>query len=367
MGMQGLTSSQISDLLDTTRPKQPKDRYSNTLPYTNFNAAKLLFKQAREDIGGGATYEARVQLRYGTAARWTQPYAVTPNVLDELVAYSSTARAWFESHFMFDKREKAMNEPSDERIVKNLNARQDGAVIGLWKMIEESICRGTQPTVGAAANFLALFTLLSTCTTGTTDAVGGFNGTTYYKDDGTSSTTICGIDASTVANANWKNWCATYSGNVDKNLVDSIRRARGRTNFEKLPELKGDPFRSGGMVAGLCGHTVSEGLVAMANVGSDVRRVEGSKGDPAPLTEVEVCGLPLIKVAALENVSFQPFVGVNTQHLYGMTLSEGWMAQGDPLNHQQSSNTFRVPIDGTCLATVDNRREAGFVIHTVRS
>lgn len=371
MGYAGLSATAIVDLVNTSRPREPKKHYSNTQLFVNYNAARLFFKDAREDLGGGLatngdSYRARIVLRAATTAQWTQPYAVTPNVLEEVTGYCGTPRAWFEGHWMFDKREPEMNA-EDEQIVKVQNVRRDAAVESIYNLIEQAICSGTQAKTGTAANFQSLFTLLNTLETGTTDNTGGFNGKTFYYDDGTSSTTVLGLDASVVANARWRNWVATYSGGIDAQLVDTIRRARSRTNFQILPELKGDPFRSGGKVTLAMGLTAFEGMTRLANAGSDVRRIDGgNKADPAPFTDVEVCGLPVMPVAAFENVSFSPIVGLNTKHIYGMTASNAWLNEGDPINHQQSHNVFRVPMDGTCLLTTDNRREAGFVIHTVR-
>ena len=52
--LQGLSRGQITDLVTGTRPKHPKNKYTQTQGLTDYPLTRLFFKQNKEIIDGGA-------------------------------------------------------------------------------------------------------------------------------------------------------------------------------------------------------------------------------------------------------------------------------------------------------------------------
>lgn len=381
MGLAGLSISQISDLTTSTRPKQPKNKYTQTQALTDFPLVRLFYKNNKEVIEGGAgytvpagggtayasSYETRVRLRDSAAFEWIRPFSVSSNVLTQLFGVAAVPMAFFREHFLFDKLEKAMNG-GPEQIVNELDGRRDGCAASVHTNLERSIARATQPVAGATADFRGLFGILSTTSlNAASDTVGDFNGSQIVNSDGSTTSTVLGIDASNVDNQRWRGWCANYSGTLNIPALDTMRRGMTRTNFMALDDFKQDSPRSGeGKRVILMGHSNTDEYEKLTNAGPDWKIV-GATGDVNRATQYTFRGVDIQRTPAFDEIAFAPIVGIWTKHVYGLNLQGIWMSEAEPQSHQQSSTTFRVDEVSSAQMYVDDRRAGAWVMSTART
>lgn len=381
MGLAGLSISQISDLTTNTRPKQPKNKYTQTQSLTDYPLTRLFFKDNKEVIEGGAGYtvpagggtayassfEARVRLRDSAAFEWIRPFSVSPNVLTQLFGLAAAPMAFFKEHFIFDKLEKALNG-GEEQIVNELDGRRDGCAASIHTNLERAIARGTQPVAGTSSDFKGLFGILST--TGmnvASDTVGDFNGQQIVNSDASTTATILGIDASNVDNQRWRNWCANYSGTLNIPALDTMRRGMTRTNFMALDEFKNDSARGGaGKRVIMMGHSNTDEYEKLTNAGPDWKIV-GATGDVNRATQYTFRGVDIVRTPAFDEISFAPIVGIWTKHVYALNLRGFWMSEEAPQSHQQSSTTYRVDMISSAQMFCDDRRSGAWVMSTART
>lgn len=384
MALAGLSIGSITDLVVGTRPQAPKNRYSNTQALTDFPLVRLFFKDNKEIIDGGAgfsptgspsgssvtaaqsTYEERVRLRDSAAFTWIRPYATTPNVLTQLMGLAAGTIAFFQEHFLFDKFDKAMNS-GKERIYNELDARRDGCAASIHNNLELAIASPTQPVSGPSSDFRGLFGIISTTGVGVaSDTVGDFNGQQIVNADGTTTSTILGIDASNVDNQRWRNWNANYGGTLNLPALDTMRRGMTRTNFTALDEFKVEGGHPGaGKRVILMGHGNADEYEKLTNAGPDWK-IEGATGDVNRATQYTFRGVTLVRTPAFDQISFAPIVGLWTKHVFGISIGGLWMTEEDPVNHMNSTSTFRVDLNSSAMLFCTDRRAGAWVLSTTR-
>lgn len=380
MGLQGLSMTTITDLVSNTRPEHPKNRYTQTQSLTDYPLMRLFFKENKEILEGGAgysvpagsttgtgaTYEFSVRLRDSAAFEWIRSYSVSANVLTQLMGLASGPIAFFREHFLFDKLEKSMNSGSG-KMVDTLDARRDGCAASIHANLESAIARPTQPVTGTSSDFRGLFGILST--TGmnvASDTVGDFNGSQIVNSDGSTTSTVLGIDCSNVDNQRWRNWCGNYSGTLNIPALDTMRRGMTRTNFMALEEFKGgDGGRSGKRVI-LMGHSNADEYEKLTNAGPDWK-IKGETGDVNRATNYTFRGVDVVRTPAFDQISFAPIVGLWTAKIYGLNIKGLWMEEEDPISHQQSSTAFRVDLISSAMMFCEDRRAGGWVLSTIRT
>lgn len=372
---------QITDLVSNTRPKHPKNKYTQTQGLTDYPLMRMFFKENKELIDGGAgysvpagsttalnaSYETSVRLRDSAAFEWIRPYSVSANVLTQLMGLASAPMAFFREHFLFDKLEKAMNS-GEGKMVDTLDSRRDGCAASIHSNLEAAIARSTQPVSGPSSDFRGLFGILSTTSlNASSDTTGDFNGSQIVNSDGTTTSTILGIDASNVDNQRWRNWCANYSGTLNLPALDTARRGMTRTNFMALDEFKGQGIRSTeGKRVILMGHANADEYEKLTNAGPDWK-ISGATGDINRATQYTFRGVDIVRTPVFDQISFAPIVGVWTKHVYGLNIGGIWMDEQDPQTHMQSSTTYRVDLVSSAMLFCDDRRAGGWVMSTTRT
>lgn len=380
MGLQGLSMTAITDLVSSSRPNRPKDKYTQTQSLTDYPLVRLLFKENKEIMDGGAglsvpagsttasasSYEFSVRLRDSAAFEWIRAFSQSANVLTQLMGLAYGPVAFFREHFLFDTLERAMNSGSG-KMVDTLNARRDGCAASVTKNLEGAIARSTQPVTGASSDFRGLFGILSTTSlSAASDTTGDFNGSQIVNTDGTTTATVLGIDASNVDNQRWRNWCANYSGTLNLPALDTMRRGMTRTNFRALEEFTGQGGRSGGRRVILMGHANADEYEKLANAGPDWK-ISGGTGDVNRATDTTFRSVGIERVPVFDTISWAPIVGLWTAKIYGLNLSGFWMNEQDPISHQQSSTVYRVDQISSAMLFCEDRRAGGWVLSTTRT
>lgn len=357
------TRSGHLDLLNSTLEYVSRDSIAETQRYPKYTLTRAFFEDAKEDTSGGTHVEFEVRMRASGTAQWTAPYATSANVIQNLTVKGQVPwRAW-EEKIHYSLLEKNMNM-GRERLLDMQIPKMNGALEGIWNLIEEALC-GSLPTINDAESLLGLGYWLSPCGTVSSgnyvtasDFAGGFNGQAFRADDGTASYTIGGIDASDVANYNWRTWCATHQGVMDSTLIQTIVRAAVDTDFETVPGIQGGTERSGGQMFLVMGHTMATQYESIINSGSDPLG-----GDAAGKMNGKIRGIPVKRAKSLDRYSSLDVYGVNTRHIYGRVLAGFWMEKLPYINDRDSMHTYTAAILGQGQLLCDNRRNAGFRIH----
>lgn len=361
------TASGHVDLINATWEKFDKGFFADTTKYTDNALVRLFFEEAVEDASGGNRLEWVVRLRASDTAQWIAPYGTSGNVQQTYTAKANAPWRALEEKLHYSLLEENMNR-GPEAVVDMMTVKANAGMEAVHNLVEEALV-DTLPTQTDENQIYGLGYWFSPCGTnnsGTyasaTDATGGFNGLVFRSADGSSSTTIAGIDANDVANSRWRNWCGTHGGEMNMTLVQQIVRALTRTDFKTLPDVKDTSPRRTGRQVLLMGHTFADQYETIINSGPDWLR-----GDAAGQTEAKIRKVGIIRVPALDSLSTLDVYGINTRYIYGCTLAGAWMRKLPFINDRDSMHTYTAAMIGQAQLKCENRRRAGFRLHAVIS
>lgn len=359
--MPGVTISSLGDLLNSTLPDLPKT-FSDTLRQTDYPLTRLFFTQFKRSKSGGKWYEKRIRVSAKTTFQFVNLYEPTGSMHEDLMAVQRTDWAHWQEKMSFDDREIDMNSGA-ARIIELMEEQRSGSYEAIFNGIEDNLTLAPL-TAGDTKSLAGLPYWFPTLELNTFDPEGGFNGKTVYYRDGTSSTTIAGIDRSTSANARVKSFVGTYSGYADAAFFQLLRRAITRTNFGTLMQLEGEKpadSTSGGMYI-LASHDMNDQIVERINKGPD-----DQQGDVERFDQAKFNGIKFVRVPTIANLAYNPVWGVKKSKTFGIVLKDNWMKEGKALTSPNTPQTHTVAITGTCNLTCDDPRSGGFCLHTTRT
>jgi hypothetical protein len=359
------TYTGVADLLNSTRERMPDNAFTETAALQAYEAASAFFDGAQEKASSGTRYEARVRVRSSNTFAWTQMYATTGNTQQDVMVVAAAPWRHFEAKTHYDEREILMNSDPD-RIIDLMIERESAAMEDIYNNIERASVNAP-PSSGDGDVLYGLGYWLSPCGTVSsskyvtaTDTVGGFNGQAVRFADGSASYTVGNIDASNAGNSRWRNWCATHNGTMTPDTVDQIRTALTRTKFKLPPKLEGKSIKKSGGLKLFMSMAFADQYERLVNNGPD-----DLNGDAAGQTNIKLRGIPILRVPALDELSYLPIYGVDTRHIFGITLKNQWMKSMPAINDRDSVQVYTKPIVGSGQMFCDDRRGGGFVIHGV--
>lgn len=359
--MPGVSIASLGDLLNSTLPDLPKT-FSDTLRQTDYPLTRLFFTQFKRSKSGGKYYEKRIRVSTKTTFQFVNLYEPTAALHEDLMAVQRTDWAHWQEKMAYDDREIDMNSGA-ARIIELMEEQRSGSYEAIYNGIEDGLTLAPQNSTDTK-NIAGLPYWFPTLELNTVDPVGGFNGKTVYFRDGTSSTTIAGIDRSTATNGRVKTFAGTYSGYADEAFFNLLRRAITRTNFGTLMQLEGEKpadSTSGGMYI-LASHDMNDQIVARINRGPD-----DQMGDVERFDQAKFNGIKFVRVPTIGDLAYNPIWGVKKSKTFGIVLKDNWMKEGKAINSQTTPQTWVVPITGSCNLTCDDPRSGGFCLHTVRT
>lgn len=348
----------LGDMLELTIENMPRGQFDETLQKRDVPLARMIFSDRRVNKSGGFAMKDRIRVRPSTSGRFVTPYEGTGASNDNYFVSIITDWATFIDKMPFNELEEDLNSGDDQRIIDLVEGRRSATYEGLYNLIEASLAR--EPNSAADTKNLWGFPYwFRRNAAGVNDTVGGFNGSTIRFQDGSTSTVLgygTAADAALPANANLRNWTANYSGVFDITAFRTVRRARRRTQFRALAELKGKTER-GTMQVLLMPEDQAEQYEDLCNNGPD-----DNDGDLTKKSKYKIDGLTPVPVPEFNLLSYAPMYGVKTGNVEGCVLKSRWMREMKPVQDPDDPLTYNIPITGTCNMKVLNTRNAGFSV-----
>lgn len=238
----GIGFQALADLLTATLPRVNR-RWQDTQGRTsypfinafNIGSGQPLASEIANDFVRLATDPNTVRMGYyGQASSRGQTYAAKLSTLPARIQNRG---------LFFDSSEKIFNR-SDAEIFDHIEMKTSGVMESLSTEIDDQI--GLEPASQADQDHEAgrclgpLVQLPVPAASVAADYLGGFNGTTLTRLDGTTTTTIAGQDRSLAKNARLASFQISYTGEIDDVFRQSIIRAINKTKFEPIAGLAGD-------------------------------------------------------------------------------------------------------------------------------
>ena len=203
------------------------------------------------------------------------------------------------------------------------------------------------------------------------DTTGGdFLGQTIRFQDGSTSTTCAGLDAS--SNARWRNYAATYTA-INAAFIDTFRIAFLRTRFKapiNVPDPSSESANSKRIYAGF--QAVSEimrladskddnhtGKDIMSNVRMDPSGYAMINRLPVVYPGVELDGV----TDPVTSTATDPVYCIDFSFFKPVTMADDWMHEEEPMTDRRQHTAYTIFLDGSHNNLCTNRRRAGFVIH----
>jgi hypothetical protein len=354
--MPGLKPSQIPDLITTTLPHfKDRGRFGVVFELQQYYYLDTVFAEDKYEVQEGTHVEFRLVLDDNGTARHTNLYSNNEYDKRSVVTKGSATWCYAEAIILYEKRELGMNK-GDAAIAKYIQTQYFAGYKSLANLIER---RAVLPPNDATddINPQGVSFLLSMTPASTVDYIGGFNGKDARYGDGTTTTTICGIDA-----ANewlWRNWCANHEGEVNMRTVRSMRRAQINTGFKKPRNIKEMTSGPTSKYRIFWKFDFQEQYENLVNSGSDNRN-----NDISPFKDTcTFRGVPTIGLPTYENLAYNPIHQVNFAHFMPIVKSGEWLADDEPFRHPNQRHTFVQGVDCTYNYMIDNRRDGHWVLN----
>lgn len=361
----GLTTDALADLMIGTLPKFDK-QVAQTQKRTEYRHEMFFSGSARKQISGesNAFY---IRVREGQSTRFVDLFEGSPLVTDDVTVRVDTKLRHIDTASGFDLKEDEMNQ-GESQIIDHLRERRLEKWAQHCDRIEEEL---VLPPLNATSSksLWGIPAWIRTLNLNEVDAVGGFNGRTTYFRDGTSTTRYgfgsAAPDAALPSNDRLKNFAGTHSGTVDKNLIRLIRRAVTRTGFKTMAGLTGDTTTAqGDRFVLMCGHALADGFEDMASDAAD-----DPAGDLGMEKAPRVRGNRIERWPALDDIAYMPIYGlrVGMQGVRGIVLGNRFKRWSKPMADPAAPDTVRETLQSSINIGVSNPRQAGFVLHLVRT
>jgi hypothetical protein len=362
--MPGLTLAQLTSLQNSTRAKQKRVKFSETLKLNSYAGLdEFVYASGTGKIDAtGTAYEFRVRMRSNVGAtRGVRLYQVTAAQKAPPPVVSRVPYVFIENKgLVFDAREKGLNAASEEQIINHLNAERSSNFEDIANYLESQIWR-TPDNSSDDLNFWGIPTWLrpSMSAGGSyiADPVGGFNGTYIRYADGSVSATLANIDASNVDNERWRNWVATRPSTAfTVDLAQTIKRAANYSNFKPIKFLKGEMTTSDCVI--FLNQNDHENYTNLVTQGSDEL-----KSDLFPYEQVTLRGCRLIRAAQLDYDTTNSIYGCRLNQWRMLKMPGFWMKEHAPIMKDGAHNVMEIPVDMAGNLLTENPRHCGFRIH----
>jgi len=348
----------LGDLLELTIENMPRGDFDEALTRRDVPLARLVFSERMVGKNGGFAMKDRIRVRPSTSARFVVPYEGAGGNNDNYMVSIVTEWASFMDKMEFNELEEDLNSGDSTRIIDIVEGRRSATYEGIYNLIESALAREPQNISDTKALWGFPY-WLRRLLPGVVDTIGGFNGQTIQFQDGSTTTFLgygTGADASLPQNANLRNWAATYSGVFDIQAFRTVRRARRRTQFRPLAELKGRTDRGGKQLL-LMPQDQAEQYEDLANAGPD-----DNDGDLTKHSKYKIDNMEPVPVPEFDTLSYAPLYGAKTGHIEGCILKSRWMREMRPVQDPDDPLTYQIPIVGTCNMKMLNPRAGGFVV-----
>jgi hypothetical protein len=356
----GVANTDLLDLLKTTLENLPKNDFEYALKYQQYLVINNWFAKEKVQIDSGTQIKRNIVLSTTGNARHVRLFQKTPLNVGDTQQQLTCPWVQVQTHHSYERRELLRNQGA-AGFVELIDSRRKDALMDLANLLERAAIRAPNTSTDDL-NPRGLFYWLSLRNTGSQGE--GFDGQTITFQDASTSTTKGGIDASTSANALYRNYAATYN-DVNTDFLSKLRKAFYLCNFKPpvtVPGLKATQQSRFQMYTGIENLTAYDDLVAENNdnMGADL----GKFGGQSMFRGVAISYMPTFDESDFTHVSYRPWVGINHSKFYPVVQKGDWMRDSEPVSDAEQHNVFTVFMDGSYNFLCINPREAGFVLHT---
>lgn len=363
----GFQTINLRDLSLSLRPKRdPKITRNQDLRAAP--VLKMLFERGKQ-LDDSYQKELGIQMRTPVTFRPVGPYALAPSVLPEIFEKARFDGTTFQTHFVYDTIEERQNG-GKEQYWKLMTER---AEIAHLEHAQTWSLKLNQPTKDTSdplwANWNNIFAVVSPTAIGVVDYLGNFSGSQITNDDGTTTSTIFNIDASLPRNFNHRSYNCNRNGTLDSSELQRVARADLSLSFESLTGVSStqEAVDVRGRSMKFCGKDDYMQLMRLSNLGPDNFGVtKANTADVNRFWHLEHNGIPVAHEPAFDTISFKPFVGLNSEQVYGEIIGGMFMDQSDAFPIGENGTSFRMNITTMARIYCRNRRKAGYCLNLPR-
>lgn len=356
-------NDELLDLIATTLKDLPKNEVEMMWDSNNFEFSRI-YEQSRRKVDGGTSIQRNVILDERGTARYKAMFdSDSPSVQN---IHSTIDVPWcqLDNSYSWEILEILRNKNSPRGFIDLIETRRQESLWGMAELIED---RGWK-TPNSSTDKLHPFGVpyyLNFANNGVTTA--GFIGQTIRFQDGTTSTTCAGLDAS--VEAKWRNYAGVYTS-IDNSFLRTLRRAFLATKFKPPSNVRSMGMDQPGPLA-----KVYAGLDTVVEL-QDLADARDDNNTPKDLMGARVVDhegttfinqRPLAYVTQLDGASFTPVYFVDWSKFQPIVQDGYWFEESDPMTDRSAHTTATVYFDACHQNLCINRRTAGFVLHTVTS
>lgn len=338
--MNGVAFTDFGDYINHLLPHfKNRPAFEAAFEQQNYLVVDEWFGRMQYKVQGGNSIEGRVILGHNGSARMVRPMMVTPrNHTDNFKKFSAP---WVTCQGMVNYDEQiASGFTSDSELADYMKGQFFVGVQSKLHLLEQqgfAVPDNADDDLNARGvpywvNFLD---------EGTEDWTGGFNGKTCIFGDGTTTTSVGGIDKST--EELWRNYAGNYTGTVDQACLDMIERGLIFTDFQPPKDIQQYATTKRPKRRIYSGLTQQAQYQRLRNQGSDPRN-----GDVRPfgfMGNMTFTGVEWHGMATLENRLHSPIYVLDMPNFFPFVKTGWFMKKSKPMNDVEQHNFYTVFLD----------------------
>lgn len=359
-----LTLTQVIDGLKAISRIQPmQDRMNTTFERTQYHVMNVLAKEGRRTVKGGDTIKDTIELSAdGTVNRLRSPYEELPASMATNAFDISANWALYHDAYFVNKQTIAAAENGDysKKLLNERNQQQLRIAKKFASTMENDVLK-QGPSSSNTQQVHSMYYWFPKALAGvTTD---GYVGTTAEFADGSSTTTIGGID-STASNTNglWRSPVTLYDdfndAFIDKaNTMFHTLDFEAPDNAEDLIQTRASNFK---IVAGQ-DTVINLERIARANGDAFGNNLGMMKG------QLMFRGIPIRKAPILDEDTDVPLFWYNLEHFEVISRDGWWFLEDEPMRDPKRRLCVIQDIYCNWQLWCNNRRQGGGVMHKPRA
>ena len=354
--MPGVHPTQINDfLVDTLDKFHNKGRFQTYFTENNYFGLDEVFTQDTMKVQSGSQitwFHVFGDTQNFRHANLMEPRG-TRNIQD-LLSETTVPWKYGDVEAYYQKNRVTMNEGAEQK-VDYVKTQYYGALKSACDGIEQRMYKApaTNATTDKTPWGIPYWIRMSDSAVTTN----GFNGKTIRYEDGNTSTTIAGINASNEAKA--RNWCGIRS----TQLIDTIwtidegltaAKITPPKTLEQYVTQRSKKYRC------LLSNTDFNAYKKLLSAGPDDRN-----GDINPFgNQVTMHGLRLVNLTWLDGVTYSPIYVMDFNKFKPVVHRDYWFQRGEPFALHDPRDVTVVPWDFQYNYIAEDLRYSGFVVHT---
>lgn len=355
----GIPAAQIPGLIaDTLAHYKDKSKIKIAQEYQSYFFIDQVFQEDRYDVQDGSSVEYRfITDDNGQARHANYMEGRTINLRDDTLI-GSAPWTLADNVAVWEVHQIQMNKGAS-KLLDTLKKAYAKAYASLFRVLESRAVLAPDSSTDTR-NPYGLQYWFSGLPSGTTNYSGGWLGTTSRYGDGTSTTTVGGLNK--ITNAKARNWAFNHNG-ITQQTLDAMRTALVYTEFRvprTLKQFYSPENAKRKILTSLAYQVEYERLVNQ--IGPDGRNKDLNPfyGNALTYRGVEWVGMP-----TLESVSLNPIYCVDFAYFKPIVHSNWWLREDEVMRDREQPHIYSRQIDCWYSYCMEMPRMAGFSGHAV--